>query len=106
MQRPQWLVLSWADRLTGAQVLRPCMACRCCHGSRDTRCGVIGPALALRLEQLVEERGWRDAINVFTCSHIGGHKVQQHRPTRAHAGMLLSGLLGGGMHLMLWLHIG
>ena len=46
----------------------------CTHGSRDTRCGVLGTALAQELLKSVKERGLQDVIEVFATSHIGGHK--------------------------------
>ena len=53
------------------------LACRCCHGSRDARCGVIGARLVRALQELVQARGWQDSIAVFRCSHIGGHKASR-----------------------------
>ncbi len=49
--------------------------CRCCHGSRDLRCGVIGDKLIQRLQTLIQEREWQENVKVFRCSHVGGHKV-------------------------------
>ncbi|KAL1203380.1 hypothetical protein V5N11_033162 [Cardamine amara subsp. amara] len=46
----------------------------CAHGSRDTRCGVCGPALMEKFEQEISSRGLSDQIFVKPCSHIGGHK--------------------------------
>ncbi len=47
----------------------------CCHGSRDSRCGSLGPPLARRLQTVAGNIG-ADAVDVFMCSHIGGHKVR------------------------------
>ena len=47
----------------------------CCHGSRDTRCGNIGNRLARALDRLVQERQMQGNVQVFKCSHVGGHKV-------------------------------
>ena len=38
----------------------------CCHGSRDVRCGYLGPLLADKLQEL--------GAQVFLSSHIGGHQ--------------------------------
>jgi hypothetical protein len=46
----------------------------CCHGSRDARCGVLGTALARELIQIIKERNLENLIEVYTTSHIGGHK--------------------------------
>lgn len=41
----------------------------CTHGARDQRCGVVGHLLIARLQKYAT-----NAIHVFGCSHIGGHK--------------------------------
>lgn len=46
----------------------------CCHGSRDRRCGVCGPALVKKFQEEIELRGLKDEVFVSPCSHIGGHK--------------------------------
>ena len=46
----------------------------CCHGARDARCGTAGPALAAELARQVRLRGLADRIDVFSTSHVGGHK--------------------------------
>jgi Sucrase/ferredoxin-like len=46
----------------------------CCHGSRDARCGVLGTALARQLIKLVKERQLEDLVEIYSTSHIGGHK--------------------------------
>ncbi|BDA40694.1 probable altered inheritance of mitochondria protein 32 [Coccomyxa sp. Obi] len=46
----------------------------CCHGNRDTRCGVIGERLVQKLQVLIKEREWQENVRVFRCSHVGGHK--------------------------------
>ncbi len=51
----------------------------CCHGSRDSRCGSIGVPLARRLQTVADTVGLGDVLDVFTCSHIGGHKVNTLR---------------------------
>jgi len=57
----------------------------CVHGSRDARCGDIGPKLASSLESLSAEldfggevgdgeEDWADKVRVYQCSHLGGHR--------------------------------
>lgn len=46
----------------------------CCHGSRDRRCGVCGPALVSKFGEEIELRGLQNKVSVSPCSHIGGHK--------------------------------
>uniref|UniRef100_A0A3Q7FCH5 Reverse transcriptase zinc-binding domain-containing protein n=1 Tax=Solanum lycopersicum TaxID=4081 RepID=A0A3Q7FCH5_SOLLC len=46
----------------------------CCHGSRDRRCGVCGPAIVSRLLEEIESNGLQGKVSVSPCSHIGGHK--------------------------------
>ncbi|KAL5548694.1 hypothetical protein UlMin_003925 [Ulmus minor] len=46
----------------------------CCHGSRDRRCGVCGPALVSRFRDEIELHGLHGKVSVSPCSHIGGHK--------------------------------
>lgn len=46
----------------------------CCHGSRDRRCGVCGPALVTRFREEIDSHGLRGKVSVSPCSHIGGHK--------------------------------
>jgi hypothetical protein len=46
----------------------------CAHGSRDARCGVLGTALAQQLEKIIAQRQLANFIEVYTTSHIGGHK--------------------------------
>ena len=48
----------------------------CCHGSRDERCGRIGPAVCRALERRIEQLGLQSRVLVRVCSHIGGHKVR------------------------------
>lgn len=47
----------------------------CCHGKRDSRCGVLGTQLATRLVQLLEEKGLGAELRVLKTSHVGGHVV-------------------------------
>ncbi|XP_042497149.1 altered inheritance of mitochondria protein 32-like [Macadamia integrifolia] len=56
------------EALTGSHIFV------CCHGSRDRRCGVCGPALVDKLKEDIESRGLKDQVFVSPCSHIGGHK--------------------------------
>ncbi len=66
------LQLAAADRQT-ARARR-----RCCHGSRDARCGALGEPLAARLAAAARELGLSEAaVRVLRCSHIGGHKVRR-----------------------------
>ena len=58
-----------------ATVLQGVQLFVCCHGTRDSRCGSIGPPLARRLQSVAGGAGWADTMDVFMCSHIGGHKV-------------------------------
>ncbi|PHU12910.1 hypothetical protein BC332_19840 [Capsicum chinense] len=46
----------------------------CCHGSRDRRCGVCGPAIVSRLQEEIVSNGLQGKVSVSPCSHIGGHK--------------------------------
>ncbi|XP_010536751.1 PREDICTED: uncharacterized protein LOC104811674 [Tarenaya hassleriana] len=46
----------------------------CCHGSRDKRCGLCGPALVSRFREEIELHGFQYKVTVSPCSHIGGHK--------------------------------
>ena len=46
----------------------------CCHGARDSRCGVLGPELARTLFRLVKEKNLSDRVEVLASSHTGGHK--------------------------------
>ncbi|XP_040376579.1 uncharacterized protein LOC102704032 [Oryza brachyantha] len=46
----------------------------CCHGSRDKRCGVCGPALIKRFKDEISGQGLADQVSVSACSHVGGHK--------------------------------
>lgn len=46
----------------------------CCHGSRDKRCGVCGPALIKRFKEDIEGQGLDGQVAVSACSHVGGHK--------------------------------
>ncbi|KFM26724.1 Photosystem I reaction center subunit VI, chloroplastic [Auxenochlorella protothecoides] len=46
----------------------------CCHNARDERCGVLGPQLAARLEELLLYRGFAAAqFRVLKVSHVGQH---------------------------------
>ncbi|XP_010252804.1 PREDICTED: uncharacterized protein LOC104594278 [Nelumbo nucifera] len=56
------------EALTGSYVFV------CCHGSRDRRCGVCGPALVTRFKEEIDARGLQGQVSVSPCSHIGGHK--------------------------------
>ena len=47
----------------------------CCHGSRDTRCGKLGNSLVAVLEELVQQHQLQNLMQVYKCSHVGGHKV-------------------------------
>jgi len=46
----------------------------CCHGSRDARCGRIGPAVVATLGKEITSRGLDELVQVFETSHLGGHK--------------------------------
>lgn len=46
----------------------------CCHLARDRRCGVCGTALASRFREEVQRRGDADSVNIWPCSHVGGHE--------------------------------
>ncbi len=48
----------------------------CCHGSRDTRCGKVGNSLVHALDKLIQRRQLEGMVQVFKCSHVGGHKVR------------------------------
>lgn len=47
----------------------------CCHGSRDTRCGKLGHSLVTVLADLIRQHQLQDLMQVYKCSHVGGHKV-------------------------------
>ena len=47
----------------------------CCHGSRDTRCGKLGNSLVAVLEDLIQQHQLQHLMQVYKCSHVGGHKV-------------------------------
>lgn len=47
----------------------------CCHGSRDTRCGILGNSLVTALDKLIKQNQLQNMLQVFKCSHVGGHKV-------------------------------
>jgi (2Fe-2S) ferredoxin len=49
------------------------LALVCTHGSRDKRCGVMGPQVMGELNRLLAEQGVRD-MAVRASSHIGGHE--------------------------------
>ncbi|XP_071905483.1 uncharacterized protein [Coffea arabica] len=46
----------------------------CCHGTRDRRCGVCGPALVNKFNEDIELHGLQHKVSVSPCSHVGGHK--------------------------------
>ena len=47
----------------------------CTHGSRDSRCGRIGPKLIRALRDEIKSRHVGDGvIDVLATSHVGGHK--------------------------------
>lgn len=46
----------------------------CCHGSRDRRCGVCGPALIAKFKDEIDVQNLHCHVSVSPCSHIGGHK--------------------------------
>ncbi|EPS40671.1 hypothetical protein H072_5458 [Dactylellina haptotyla CBS 200.50] len=48
----------------------------CSHGSRDERCGILGPAIAQAFERALEKQGGESKAEAIVgeISHIGGHK--------------------------------
>ncbi|KAL3508351.1 hypothetical protein ACH5RR_027752 [Cinchona calisaya] len=56
------------------EVLRGWYIFVCCHGTRDRRCGVCGPALVNKFNEEIELHGLQAKVSVSPCSHIGGHK--------------------------------
>lgn len=46
----------------------------CCHGTRDRRCGVCGPALVSKFSEDIELHGLQGKVSVSPCSHVGGDK--------------------------------
>lgn len=52
----------------------------CCHGSRDTRCGKLGHSLVTVLTDLIRQHQLQDKMQVYKCSHVGGHKVSPSQP--------------------------
>ncbi|EPS67826.1 hypothetical protein M569_06948, partial [Genlisea aurea] len=63
---------TWGDRLpeelTGSYVFI------CAHSNRDLRCGVCGPILIEKFNEVIKAKDLRSQIRVTACSHIGGHK--------------------------------
>ena len=45
----------------------------CAHKIRDGRCGYCGPAIIDLLQQELVKKGGADKVEVFACSHVGGH---------------------------------
>ncbi|XP_068637632.1 uncharacterized protein [Aristolochia californica] len=46
----------------------------CCHGSRDKRCGICGPALVTKFKDEIDAHSLQGQVSVSPCSHFGGHK--------------------------------
>ncbi|KAI9097288.1 Sucrase/ferredoxin-like-domain-containing protein [Phlyctochytrium arcticum] len=46
----------------------------CTHKKRDKRCGVAGPMLVNEFRTATEEMGLDEQVQIFGCSHFGGHK--------------------------------
>jgi len=46
----------------------------CIHGTRDKRCGRIGPKVLQSYQEAVAKKGLSDKIHILGSSHIGGHK--------------------------------
>ncbi len=46
----------------------------CGHASRDGRCGELGPAVLAALDAALTAAGRRDAVELFTSSHVGQHR--------------------------------
>ena len=46
----------------------------CNHKARDVRCGACGPPLIVAAQKYIEKHGYADRIEVFSSSHLGGHR--------------------------------
>jgi len=46
----------------------------CCHQARDVRCGACGPQLLKQFKAVLEKTVYRNQVNLYGCSHVGGHK--------------------------------
>ena len=45
----------------------------CAHKVRDGRCGYCGPAIIDLINQELVKKGGEGKVEVFPCSHVGGH---------------------------------
>ncbi|XP_020266396.1 altered inheritance of mitochondria protein 32-like, partial [Asparagus officinalis] len=45
----------------------------CAHGNRDRRCGVCGPVLVSKFQEVMSPK-FQGQVCVKPCSHVGGHK--------------------------------
>ncbi|GAA0170167.1 hypothetical protein LIER_24486 [Lithospermum erythrorhizon] len=57
-----------------AEALRGWYVFVCCHGTRDRRCGVCGPAVVDRFREEIQLRGLQRKVSISVCSHVGGHR--------------------------------
>jgi len=46
----------------------------CGHASRDGRCGERGPVVQAALDSALTAAGLRDAVDLYTSSHVGQHR--------------------------------
>lgn len=72
--RPTDKVPAPSQPLSHQTALPPLALLVCCHNARDERCGVLGPQLAARLEELLLCKGFTPAeFLVLKVSHVGQH---------------------------------
>ncbi|ORY04870.1 Sucrase/ferredoxin-like-domain-containing protein [Clohesyomyces aquaticus] len=64
---------SVTSQLPAAQPISTPTILICGHGSRDSRCGILGPILVSEFKSQLARHGIQDA-RVGLISHIGGHK--------------------------------
>jgi len=63
------------DKLTHEPLSFKHIALVCTHGTRDKRCGRMGPLVLDKLNEVCEAKAIPDAeITVRASSHLGGHK--------------------------------
>lgn len=69
----------------------------CTHGSRDRRCSVMGEPIIEALHRASLAHGYYPQVNIYRCSHIGGHAYAGNVLCFASDGkqLLLKDWLGG-----------